>query len=850
MVFSLGNTLPWTVVWLSLFGSVAQAANVERREWLQWSSLSELPVTEGRVAPFAGVSNGCLVVAGGASFSEIAPGDLNMAVWHDEIFVLPAAHQSWVRGFKLPRPVAYGCSVTTPRGLVCIGGRDSDRAFADVILLEWTDDQIRQTPLPSLPRAMADAAAAVVGDTIYVAGGKVASRGGQLEASHEFLALDVTVENADWVQLEPWPGPARYQAAVASQDGTFLLFGGVADGQLDRPSRKLRDAYRFFPADRGGAGAWRRIQDAPLPLDGVPSPGAALGQSHVALFGVAGGGNADSPDRAESGTTLLYHTYTDTWVSVGAIPLARRHVPVVKWRGQFVLPGGENPSGEVTGTVQQAAPVLLDRGFGLANYAVLVLYLFALVAIGWYFSRREKGTGDFFLGGRRVPWWAAGISIYATMLSAISFMGVPAISFTSNWARVLNSLTILLVAPLIVFFYLPFYRQLNVTSAYEYLELRFNLAVRLLGSSLFLLFQVGRMGIVLFLPALALSAVTGIDKVTCILLMGVLATLYTYLGGIEAVIWTDVLQIVVLMGGALIILLVIVGRLDNGWQTLFEIGVAKGKFELAEWHWDHTSMVVFVLVAGGFCENLYSHSSDQTIVQRYLTTKDQSAAVRSIWTNMALSAPGTFLFFFIGTALFVYYQAHPGQLNPTLQTDAIVPWFVAQNLPAGVAGLVIAGIFAAAMSSLDSSMNSMTTAIVTDFYRRLRTSASDHECLLLARRLTILLGVVGTGTALLLATFNIRSLLDQYQTIIGLFAGGLAGLFALGIFTRRAHGAGGLIGLVTSAAVQFYVANFTETHFLLYSATGVVSCFVVGYVASLIIPGRRKTPEGVTIYNS
>ena len=803
------------------------------------------------MAVFAGVSNGALLVAGGASLTEEAVGD--RAAWHDEIFVLEAPDQAWKRGFQLPRPVAFGCSVTTPGGLVCLGGRDAKGPSANVFLLEWVDAKVRHTRLPSLPRALSDASAALLGETIYLAGGDSAGHGDQPQAAREFLALDLSDSAPLWVQLDPWPGPARFQAVAASQDGSFFLIGGATTrAGEDLLPLPMRDAYRYFPGGGSRDGSWRPIRELPVLQAGLPSPGAALGQAHFAMFGSSDQPHEPSAAQPASGdprrTIWLYHTYTDTWVSGGRIPFVRHHLPVVAWQGGIVLPGGEHPSSGATASVAWATMQKTDTPFGLANYAVLGLYLFALVAVGWYFSKREKRTRDFFLGGKRVPWWAVGVSIYATMLSAISFMGIPAISFATDWARWLHSLSIVFVAPLIVFFYLPFYRQLNVTSAYEYLELRFNLAVRLSGSGLFLLFQVGRMGVVLFLPALALSAVTGLETVTCILVMGSLATLYTYLGGIEAVIWTDVLQVVVLMGGAVISLFVIVTQLDGGWQALFETGAADGKFELAAWSWDHTSLVVWVLVLGGICENLYSHSSDQTIVQRYLTTKNQADAVRGIWTNMVLVIPGSLLFFFIGTALYVFFKSHPDQLNPTLPTDAIVPWFVAQHLPAGISGLVIAGIFAASMSSLDSSMNSMSAAIVTDFYRRLRESVTDDACLLLARRLTVLLGVIGTGTALLLATFDIKSLLDQYQTIIGLFAGGLAGLFALGIFTRRAHGTGGFIGLVASALVQFSVANYTKTHFLLYSATGVVSCFVVGYLASLVLPGQKETPAGVTIY--
>ena len=228
--------------------------------------------------------------------------------------------------------------------------------------------------------------------------------------------------------------------------------------------------------------------------------------------------------------------------------------PAVWWRRRpGACPAARSRPGVRTPSGCAAAPRSRPRpAFGAVNYTVLVVYLLVLAGMGVYFARREKTTEDFFLGGRRVPWWAAGISIFGTQLSAITFMAIPAKSFATDWVYFLVNLGIVLMAPVVVFAYLPFFRRLNVTTAYEYLEHRFNLPIRLFGAASFVVFQLGRMGIVLLLPALALAAVTGMDVRACIVVMGVLCTLYTVLGGIEAVIWTDVLQVVVLFGGALV----------------------------------------------------------------------------------------------------------------------------------------------------------------------------------------------------------------------------------------------------------------------------------------------------------
>ncbi len=481
--------------------------------------------------------------------------------------------------------------------------------------------------------------------------------------------------------------------------------------------------------------------------------------------------------------------------------------------------------------------------FGWIDYAVLGSYLLLLVGIGVYFSRRESTTDDYFRAGGRIPWWAAGISIFGTQLSAITFMAVPAKTYATDWSYLMLNMTILLVAPLITAVFLPLFRRLNLTTAYEYLEKRFNLTTRLLGSVMFIVLQLGRIGIVLLLPSLALSLVVDIGVSECIIVMGGLSIVYTILGGIEAVIWTDVLQVVVLLGGALLCLLLIMTGLDGGPGEFWQVAQDANKLRTFDFRWDWTDTTFGVVLLGGLGANLVSYGSDQTVVQRYLTTKDEASARRSIWMSAALSVPGTLLFFGMGTALYVFYQAHPGQLDDSLtNVDAIFPFYIVTQLPSGVSGLLIAGVFAAAMLSLDSSMNAVATVVTTDFYQRL-FSATEASSMRVARWTTGIVGAGGTAFALVMATWEIQSLWDQLNTFIGLFAGGLAGVFLLGILTKRTNGTGAVTGLVASGLVQFSVKAYTSLSFLLYTATGIASCMVVGYLISRLTgffaPSRR-----------
>ena len=488
------------------------------------------------------------------------------------------------------------------------------------------------------------------------------------------------------------------------------------------------------------------------------------------------------------------------------------------------------------------------KSFGLLNSLVLVLYLAAMVGIGVFTSRREKTTDQFFLAGQRIPWWAAGLSIFGTQLSAITFMAIPATAFKEDWVRMIGNLMILPVLPLVICLFLPFYRRLKISTAYEYLERRFNLAVRQLASLLFILFQLGRMGVVLFLPAIALSEVTGMNVYLCITMMGVLATIYTVLGGIEAVIWTDVVQVIVLLGGALLCV-VIVCYDAGGASAAVKTAADAGKFHMLNWNWSPASFGAWVMIVGNFFANMVPYATDQTVVQRYMTTKNEKQAANSLWLNFAMTIPTALVFYGLGTALFVFY-ANNGDVAQPEDANRIVPWFVVRQLPPGIAGLVISGVFAAAMSSLDSSMNSVATAFTNDFYRRLKPAVSDAHCLNLAKLVTVVIGVVGTAIALWMATQEIYYLFDYFNTLVGLIGGGLLGVFLLATLTRRASATGALVGLVTGAGVTMLVAYSPsiKVNFYLYAMIGCLTCFAVGYLVSLIAPQQEPT-NGLTVHD-
>jgi len=823
------------------------------RHLYRWQSLPDLPEALGVAGPYAGLSNNAMILAGGAHF-PVPLFEGGKKLWVDDIYVLakdPNDNYRWHTGYKLARPLAYGAAVTTDQGLICIGGCDANRFYPDVFSLHWRNGKIERQQLPPLPKPCAFTSAANLDNVIYVAAGQTSPSA--TAAMSNFWALDLSDPKAAWQKLDPWPGPPRILPVASAHNGAFYLFSGAqllpaADGKTTR--RYLTDAYRFSPEQ-----GWRRIADLPAPVTAAPTPAVAYGQSHIIVFGGDDGANADrvwdlKNDHPGFSTDILaYHTITNTWTKMGTLPAGHVTTTAVRWGDSVIMPTGEIRPGTRTPKIYQAVPIPAKPRFGFANFTVLAVYLLILVAMGIYFSKREKTTEDFFLAGRRIPWWAAGISIFGTQLSAITFMAIPAKTYATDWVYFLANMCIVAMAPVVIFIYLPFYRNLNVTSAYEYLERRFNLAVRLFGSAAYILLQLGRMAIVIFLPAIALATVTGISIYSCILIMGILCTFYTVLGGIEAVIWSDVLQVVVLLGGAVLSLAIIAARVEGGFAGIISTAAANDKFHLANLTGDWTTTALWVVILGSLLSQLIPYTADQTVIQRYLTTSTRSRAAKSIWTNAVLTIPASLIFFGMGTALFVFYKANPQHLEPSLKTDAIFPFFIVQQLPAGISGLLIAGIFAAAMSSLDSSMNSVATAIVTDFYRRFKPDSSDAARLKLARRLTVLLGAIATVAGLLMAAYDIQSLWDFFLKILGLFGGSLAGLFALGIFTRRANGPGALIGALASAVVLFLVVRFTQIHLLLYGAIGIITCVLIGYLASILIPETPKNTKGLTIHN-
>lgn len=823
-------------------------------EKIEWDNSLTLPSLNGQshiglAGAFSGFIGNTLFIAGGANFPETVPWEGGAKTWWNMVYYrnIEDSLSEWkIEKNLLPASLAYGVSIELPDGLLCIGGCDSSQCYRDVFMIQLKNGKISiSKDWPSLPVPLANSTGALLNNKIYVAGGQVSME--EQNASNHFFMLDLTDRKKGWQTLSSWPGnPRGYAVSAVQSDGfdkCFYLFSG-RDYKSDGYVKVLEEGFVYNPR----LGSWKNL-NGQFPV--MAGTALATGANHILFMGgvpqlIPGSDEHPGFDN----TVRLYHTITNTLIEKEVIPFSIPVTTNIARKGNiFYITSGEIKPGIRTPFLLRGEVIPFKKGLGMLNSIVIALYFISLAWIGFYFSKKQKNTNDYFKGGGRLPWWAVGLSIFGTSLSAITFMSIPAKSYSSDWSYMLVNAGILMVVPIILYLFIPFYRRLNVTTAYEYLELRFNALIRVICSVAFILFQIGRMGVVMYLPAIALNVVTGFDIFFCIGLMGVLSLIYTMMGGIEAVVWTDALQVVVLLGGAFLVVILAALNIPDGLSGIVTEANLDNKFSLGSVDFDMKQSTLWTVLIATFFTNLTTYGTDQTMVQRYMTTETRKQAQKSVLTNAILTVPATLLFFFVGTVLYVYYKHNPTELSLTISDgDAILPWYIYSQLPQGVTGLLISGIFAAAMSTLSSSMNSAATSYVTDIHSKLFSISAIND-LKIAKVATLLLGLAGIVFAYIMATWEIKSLWDEFNKILGIVLGSLGGLFLLGMITRRANSAGALCGIIGSMVIQLSVIHFQSVHLLLYTTTGFISCFVIGYLASWLFPGDKKNTAYLTVYN-
>jgi SSS family transporter len=488
------------------------------------------------------------------------------------------------------------------------------------------------------------------------------------------------------------------------------------------------------------------------------------------------------------------------------------------------------------------------KGFAFLDYLVVVGYLCAIAAFGSSFYRRRTTAEEYFLGGRSISWLPAGISIIAADLSAITIMGTPAWNYKHNLELVWSAFGYPLMAPLVIFVFVPFYSKLNLYTAYEYLEKRFSLNVRLLTSLMFHILRGMHVALVIYAPSLVINLVTGLPVWECILFMGCFTTFYTALGGMRAVIWTDVIQFSTVSLGMVLIFYTALHHVSGGAAAAYRTALEAGRLRLFNFSTDPRELTSFwACIIGGSILCVAPLTTDQAVLQRLFTTKSEADCRRSVILQSILVVPITLLLSLTGVALFAYYHDNPGRLAGLTVNDAIMPFFAVRELSAGVSGLVIASIFAASMSVMSAGINSLTTATTVDFYQRVfRPGHSPEHYAIIGRIGTLAWGLVVTLLALLAGRLGELAL--AYNRVSSVVSGPLLGIFLLGILTRRPTAPGSILGAAVGMAAVALASLRTEWSFFYFGPIGVLTTVTVGYLASLLTkPPKPEKVHGLVL---
>ncbi|MFD1630610.1 sodium:solute symporter [Pseudopedobacter beijingensis] len=467
------------------------------------------------------------------------------------------------------------------------------------------------------------------------------------------------------------------------------------------------------------------------------------------------------------------------------------------------------------------------------DLAVIALYLIAMVLVGVYFSRRNKSADQFTKASGRIPGWAIGLSIYATFLSSNTFLGVPGKAFGGNWNAFVFSLSMPLAAWVAAKYFVPFYRSVGEVSAYTNLEKRFGAWARTYAVACFLLTQLARMGSIFFGISLTLQALTGYSMEMIMLVTGICIIIYTVMGGIEAVIWTEVVQGILKTLGAILIIGIIVADMPGGVSKIVEIGTNDNKFGLGSLSFDFTQATFWVVLLYGFFINLNNFGMDQNYVQRYHTASSAKEASKSVWLCVWIYVPASLMFFIIGTCLYAYYQVNPdliqgvklqaaaellpstassseisslaSALKPEDYGDKVMPHFMVTMIPTGLVGLIVSAILSAAMSTISSGMNASATVFAEDIYKRyFKPEMTDKQNMKLLYIGTTFFGLAGMVCGI--AMIGVKSILDIWWQLSGIFAGGMLGLFLLGIISKKSGNTEALAATVIGLMVIIWMS--------------------------------------------
>lgn len=473
----------------------------------------------------------------------------------------------------------------------------------------------------------------------------------------------------------------------------------------------------------------------------------------------------------------------------------------------------------------------------IIDIIVFLLFTSGVVAFGCSFFKKKGTSEEFTSAGRSLPGWVVGMSIFATYVSSISYLGYPGKAFSGDWNAFVFSLSIPIASYFAARYFVPFYRSQDSISAYSFLENRFGPWARIYASSCYLLTQIARTGSILYLLALPMNVLLGWHIQTIIVVTSVAIVLYSMLGGMKAVIWTEAIQGIILIGGALVCMFILLFDMPGGPVQTFSIAMEDGKFSLGSFGSSLSESTFWVCLIYGIFTNLQNYGIDQSYVQRYHTAKNEKEAKFSALFGGYLFIPVSAVFFMIGTGLYAFYKVHPGILPDGVRADYVFPFFIVNELPVGLTGLLIASIFAVGMSTIATSVTSSSTIILTDYYQRFRKHAGNRE-----RMLVLKLSSVGVGVAGILVAFafmSVQSALDAWWALASIFSGGMLGLFLLGYISKKARNFDAVLGVVCGVILVCWIVISPFVHANLAIVFGTLLIFLVGFLSANLLNKRR-----------
>jgi len=475
----------------------------------------------------------------------------------------------------------------------------------------------------------------------------------------------------------------------------------------------------------------------------------------------------------------------------------------------------------------------------ILDYIVFFIFVGGVALFGCSFYFKSKASASAFTKAEGdLPTWVVGMSIFATFVSSISFLGLPGGAYSGNWNQLVFSLSIPIATWLAAKIFIPLYRSMNSVSAYHYLETKFGYWARAYVGICYLLTQLARVGSILLLLAIPINTMFGWDIGTIIIVTGVITLVYSLLGGIAAVVWTDAIQGIILIVGAVVCAVLLTFDMPEGPGQLFEIAAEHKKFSLGSFSLALNQPTFWVVFIYGLFTNLQNYGIDQNYVQRYMTAKSTAEAVKSTLFGGLLYIPVSLVFVYIGTALFSYYTAQPELLPAGVTGDKVFPYFIVHGLPTGLTGLVIASLFSAGMSTIATSINSSATIVLTDFFKKFyRGKSSDRKDMAVLYATSFVVGAIGIVVGLLM--MKIDGILDAWWKLASIFSGGMLGLFLLGLVCKSIKKINGVIAVAVGLAVIAWMSFLAPLHTYLTIVLGTTAIFLTGFVLTKIT-GLKK----------